>query len=106
MMTGTQSEIVDDAGHAIARIDDYEQWFTRFEIALRALPEKQKQHSLLPLLSAFAQPSAVVRGSGLPAGRFRAAVQAAKVGPDKDIPHVPASLIRKYPADLHQLNLI
>ena len=42
----------------------------------------------------------------MPAGRFRAAVQAAKIGPDKDIPHVPASLIRKYPADLHQLKLI
>jgi fatty acid CoA ligase FadD9 len=97
---------LNDAGHAIARIDDYEQWFTRFEIALRGLPEKQKQHSLLPLLSAFAQPGAAVFGAGLPADRFRAAVQAAKVGPDKDIPHVPASLIRKYSTDLRELKLI
>ena len=96
---------LNDAGHAIQRIDDYEQWFTRFEIALRAMPEKQKQHSLLPLLHAFARPSAVVRGSGIPADRFRAAVQAAKIGSDKDIPHVSASLIRKYPTDLRQLNL-
>jgi fatty acid CoA ligase FadD9 len=97
---------LNDAGHPITRIDDYEEWFTRFGIALRALPDKQKQHSLLPLLHAFAQPSPAVPGPGMPASRFRAAVQAAKIGPDKDIPHVPASLIRKYPSDLHQLNLI
>ena len=44
-----------DAGHTIARIDDYEEWFARFERGIRALPEKQKQYSLLPLLHAFAQ---------------------------------------------------
>jgi fatty acid CoA ligase FadD9 len=97
---------LNDAGHAIQRIDAYEEWFTRFEIALRAMPDKQKQHSLLPLLHAFTQPSEAVRGSGIPADRFRAAVQAAKVGSDKDIPHVSASLIRKYSTDLHELKLI
>ena len=97
---------LNDAGHAIRRIDDYEQWFTRFEIAIRALPDKQKQHSLLPLLDAYTRPSPAVRGSGIPADRFHAAVQAAKIGPDKDIPHVSASLIRKYPTDLHELKLI
>ena len=97
---------LNEAGHPITRIDDYQQWFTRFEIALRALPDKQKQHSVLPLLHAFARPGPAVRGPGMPAGRFRAAVQAAKVGSDKDIPHVPASLIRKYSTDLYELNLI
>jgi fatty acid CoA ligase FadD9 len=97
---------LNDAGRTIRRIDDYEEWFTRFEIALRELPEKQKQHSLLPLLPAFARPSDAVRGSGIPADRFRAAVQAAKVGASKDIPHVSASLIRKYVSDLHELKLV
>ena len=97
---------LNDAGHAIQRIDDYAKWFTRFEIGLRALPDKQKQHSLLPLLQAFAQPGDAVGGVDLPADRFRAAVQAANVGSDKDIPHLTASLIRKYAADLRELNLI
>jgi fatty acid CoA ligase FadD9 len=97
---------LNDAGHTITRIDDYAEWFTRFETVIRAMPEKQKQHSLLHLLHAFRQPGAAVHGSGFPADRFRAAVQAAKVGADKDIPHLSASLIRKYVTDLRQLNLM
>ncbi|MBN7339755.1 SDR family oxidoreductase, partial [Mycobacteroides abscessus subsp. abscessus] len=38
-----------EAGYPIARIDNYTEWFTRFDTAIRSLPEKQKQHSLLPL---------------------------------------------------------
>ncbi|GAA3543554.1 carboxylic acid reductase [Amycolatopsis ultiminotia] len=94
-----------EAGHRIRRIDDYGTWFTRFETAIRALPEKQKQHSLLPLLHAFAEPAEPVAGSGLPADRFRAAVRAAGAGPDKDIPHVTSALIAKYAADLATLGL-
>ncbi|HEY0803524.1 MAG TPA: thioester reductase domain-containing protein, partial [Pseudonocardiaceae bacterium] len=97
---------LNDAGHAIARIDDYDEWFTRFETAIRALPEKQKQHSLFRLLHAFTRPGEAINGSGIPADRFRAAVRAAKVGSDKDIPHLSASLIRKYVTDLRKLNLI
>jgi fatty acid CoA ligase FadD9 len=33
-------------------------------------------------------------------------VQAAKVGPDKDIPHITAGLIGKYAADLRALKLV
>jgi fatty acid CoA ligase FadD9 len=94
------------AGNPITRIDDYAEWFARFERGIRALPEKQKQHSLLPLLQAFSQPAEAVNGAGVPADHFQAAVQAAKIGPDKDIPHVTAELIRKYSADLHELKLV
>ncbi|MFE0020239.1 carboxylic acid reductase [Amycolatopsis sp. NPDC059021] len=94
------------AGYPIERVDDYDEWFTRFETAIRTLPEKQKQHSLLPLLHAFAQPAEPVAGSGIPTAHFRAAVRDAEVGADKDIPHVTASLIRKYADDLKQLHLI
>jgi fatty acid CoA ligase FadD9 len=95
-----------DAGHPIARIDDYDEWFTRFETAIRAMPERQQRHSLLPLLHAFGNTREAIDRSGFPADRFRAAVQAAKVGSSKDIPHVSASLIRKYSTDLRKLNLI
>jgi fatty acid CoA ligase FadD9 len=94
------------AGHPITRIEDYDTWFTRLEQALRALPERQRQHSLLPLLHAFAAPAEAINGAGLPAPRFRSAVQLAKIGPDKDIPHITADLIRKYATDLASLGLI
>jgi fatty acid CoA ligase FadD9 len=97
---------LNDAGHSIARIDDYGQWFARFETSIRAMSDKQKQYSLLPLLPAFAKPAAAVPGSGIPADRFRAAVRAANVGSDKDIPHLSAALIRKYATDLRELDLI
>jgi fatty acid CoA ligase FadD9 len=38
--------------------------------------------------------------------QFRAAVQEAKVGPDKDIPHLTAELIVKYITDLQLLGLL
>ncbi|WP_249227739.1 carboxylic acid reductase [Kutzneria sp. CA-103260] len=97
--------LVDD-GNTIVRIDDYTEWFERFSQGIRALPEKQRQHSLLPVLHAYTQPAEAVNGAGVPTDRFQAAVQAAKIGPDKDIPHITADLIRKYAADLRLLNLV
>lgn len=96
---------LNEAGHPIRRIDDYAEWFARFETAIRALPEKQKQHSMLPILHAFAQPMEPIAGSGIPTDRFRAAVQEAEIGSDKDIPHISAALIRKYATDLAALGL-
>nr|APD71500.1 non-ribosomal peptide synthetase 2 [Streptomyces sp.] len=95
-----------EAGHPIHRIDDYDDWFTRVSAALHALPEKQRQHSLLPLLHAFARPEESVPGTAIAAGRFHAAVRAAKVGPGEDIPHLSAALIRKYVTDLRRLGLL
>ncbi|MBO0807596.1 MAG: thioester reductase domain-containing protein [Actinobacteria bacterium] len=94
------------AGYPVKRIDDYATWFSRFETALRALPDKQKQHSLLPLLHAFSKPAEAVDGSGLPACRFRAAVRSSGICPGNDIPHVTPELIGKYAADLTGMGLI
>ncbi len=44
-----------EAGYAIERIADYRQWIQRFESTLRALPDKQRQASLLPLLHNYQQ---------------------------------------------------
>ncbi|MFC0110095.1 SDR family oxidoreductase [Kibdelosporangium aridum] len=96
---------LNEAGHRIQRIDSYAEWLERFETVLRALPEKQKQHSVLPLLHAFAKPDEN-NSLGIPADRFRAAVQKAGVGPDKDVPHITKELIGKYATDLAQLGLI
>ncbi len=41
-----------------------------------------------------------------PTDRFRAAVQDAKIGPDKDIPHISPQIIAKYVSDLRLLGLL
>ena len=94
------------AGNKIDRIEDYDDWLARFETALLGLPEKQRQQSLLPLLQAYRTPAAPVHGAAAPTEVFRAAVQAASVGEDKDIPHLSAALINKYVTDLKQLGLL
>ena len=95
-----------DAGYSIQRIPDYDTWLQRFETAIRALPEQQRQHSLPPLLHNYQRPEMPIRGSIAPTVRFRAAVQEAKFGPDKDIPHVSAPIIMKYVTDLQLFGLL
>ncbi|KAB7760944.1 carboxylic acid reductase [Mycolicibacterium mucogenicum] len=95
-----------EAGYPVARVDDYAEWLARFETTLRALPDRQRQASLLPLLHNYQQPSYPVPGSIAPVERFRAAVQNAKIGADKDIPHIGAPVIVKYITDLQLLGLL
>lgn len=95
-----------DAGYPIERIADYGDWLNRFETAIRALPEQQRQASLLPLLHNYQHAEKPIRGSIAPTDRFRSAVQDAKIGPDKDIPHVTREVIVKYVTDLKLLGLL
>ena len=94
------------AGHTIQLIDDYPTWLPRFKTALRALPEKQRQQSVLPLLGAYDKPEKPMLGAVAPTEMFHAAVRTAKVGADKDIPHISAALIDKYVSDLQHLGLL
>jgi fatty acid CoA ligase FadD9 len=93
-------------GNSIQQIAEYGEWLQRFETSLRGLPEKQRNASLLPLLHNYQKPEHPSRGSMAPTDRFRAAVQDAKVGPDKDIPHISAPIIKKYISDLQLLGLL
>ncbi|QZH58903.1 carboxylic acid reductase [Mycolicibacterium farcinogenes] len=95
-----------EAGHPIQRVEDYHEWLSRFETTLRALPDKQRQASLLPLLHNYQQPGVPVNGAMAPTDVFRTAVQDAKIGPDKDIPHVSRAVIVKYISDLKLLGLL
>ena len=97
---------LNEAGHDIRRIDDYDEWLGRFETALRALPDMQRQQSVLPLLNAYRTPEAPLRGAPAPTDVFRAAVQEAKIGAYKDIPHLSAALIDKYVTDLQLRGLL
>ena len=73
---------------------------------MRALPERQRQHSVLPLLHFYNEPDKPGRGALAATERFRAAVQEAKIGPDKDIPHVTPQVIVKYSRNLQLLGLL
>ena len=95
-----------DAGYSIARVPSYSDWLARFETGLRGLPDRQRQASLLPLLHNYQQPGYPVCGSIAPVVRFRAAVQDAKIGVDKDIPHIDPPVIVKYITDLQLLGLL
>ncbi len=91
-----------EAGYQIQRIDDFTGWLKRFEAGLRALPERQRQHSVLQLLALRTadqlQPADPTRGASAPTDRFQAAVA--------DIPHISAPVILKYVADLKLLGLL
>ena len=95
-----------EAGYPVERVGDYATWVQRFETTIRALPERQRQASALPLLHSYQRPETPIRGSIAPTDRFRAAVQDAKIGPDKDIPHVTREVIVKYVTDLQLLGLL
>ena len=95
-----------EAGHPIRRIDDYQAWFEQFGATLRTLPDRQRQASLLPLLHNYTTPGLPVNGAMAPTDVFRTAVQEAKIGPDKDIPHVGKDVIVKYITDLQLLGLL
>ncbi len=95
-----------DAGYSIQRLD-YAQWLEQFETKLRALPERQRKHSLLPLLHNYQKPEKPGNGGmAATADRFRSAVQEAEIGADKDIPHVGQATIVKYIANLEHLKLL
>lgn len=95
-----------DYGVHVERIDDYAQWLKRFEIALRNLPEKQRQASLLPVLVSYRQPQPPVQGSFAPTDRFRTAVAEAGIGTDGQIPGIDRPIIEKYVSDLETLGLL
>lgn len=95
-----------DAGQPIVRIDSYPDWFSRFETALKSLPDGPRQQSALPLLGVYRVPQPPLLGATAPTAVYQAAVQAAGIGTDGQIPHLTASLIEKYVSDLHGLELL
>jgi fatty acid CoA ligase FadD9 len=90
-----------EAGCRIERIEKYDEWLLRLDTAMRALPEEQRQASMLAILEPYRRPQTPVAKSRLPANRFCAASEAAGF----DIPHLSAELINKYVADLRHLRL-
>jgi thioester reductase-like protein len=90
-------------GHSIERVDDYAEWYLRFEAAMRALPEAQRQYAALPIRHAYKEPEDPVPGSVIPSDRFRAAVRAGAIAGHGDIPSLTRDLVAKYARDLKNL---
>jgi fatty acid CoA ligase FadD9 len=95
-----------ESGHSINRVDDYGDWLNRFGTALRSLPDARRQHSVLPLLTAYSRPEHPLLGSLAPAEAFRKAVQQNKIGAEHDIPHLSRQLIEKYVSGLRGQGLL
>ena len=95
-----------EAGYPVHRVGDYATWLARFTAAINALPERKRQASLLPLLHNYQRPEIPIPGSIAPTDRFRTAVQEAKIGPDKDIPHITPAVIVQYVSNLELLGLL
>jgi len=96
-----------EQGIKIKKIDNYSDWYSRFETALRGLPERLKQHSSLTLIHGVNQPAEIVSGSNIVSKRFQEAVKA--MGSDNEtfeIPHLSEFLIRKYISDLQVHGLL
>jgi len=95
-----------DDGVPIARIADYQDWFVRFSTALKALPDHKRQQTSLPLLHQLQKQGVGHAGAMLSADRFQATIREKGLGPDGDIPHLGAALIRKYIGDLRATGLL
>nr|WP_253843068.1 carboxylic acid reductase [Mycobacterium colombiense] len=90
------------AGNPIVCVDDYDAWLSRFEIALRGLPDKQRHQSVLALLDVYRHPLEPTHGSAAPCTRLEQAVRAMGA----EIPHLSAELIEKYSAGLRLMGLV
>lgn len=91
------------AGLEITRIDDYAEWYRRFEEKLRNLPDRQRQASCLSIVGRFTAPGHIDT-KGLPHADFTAVVERLPIGPD--IPHLTEDYIRKCVEDIVRLGLV
>ena len=60
-----------EAGYPIQRIDDFGEWLQRFETGLRALPDRQRQHSVLQMLRCCCAIPRICSPQSRPAGPSR-----------------------------------
>ncbi|MFV0644837.1 MAG: carboxylic acid reductase [Sphingomonadaceae bacterium] len=97
---------ISDAGIGIERVRDYGDWAIRISTAMRALPEAQRQASVLPLMDAYQQPSPAVPDFQDFAPHFVDAVKQAEITPDGKIPHLTSDLIARYIEDLRAFGLL
>lgn len=99
----TITDWIAEAGYPIERIQDHANWVRLFAEKLRNLPNEQRQHSSLSILSHFDHPYPA-KPLRIRNDAFVAAVRKLPAGPD--VPHLSAQFIRKYLDDMHLVGLL
>jgi fatty acid CoA ligase FadD9 len=94
---------IEAAGYRMQRVDGYDEWFRRFENALHALPDVQRQRSSLSVLDSLRYP-APAEPKPIASDAFVAAVR--RAAPEPEIPHLSAEFISKCIDDMVLLELI
>lgn len=94
------------AGYPIERIADHAAWFSAFSDRLRQLPVKQRQHSSLPILKQWAEPSLGRESERVDASRFGREVRRLMPCGEASIPHLSEAFVHKYLADLRALGML
>ncbi|MEO7915755.1 MAG: carboxylic acid reductase [Novosphingobium sp.] len=97
---------IGDCGFPCHRVAPFDAWRERFETALRALPDRSRQASLLPLMEAFSRSSPSIPGTQMATARFAEAVRETLPAGSGEIPHLGPQLMAKYLADLRASSLL
>jgi fatty acid CoA ligase FadD9 len=102
----TLMDWVATAGYPIERVADHAAWFSAFGDRLRQLPAEQRQHSSLPILHQWAEPSPAGASERVDASRFSREVRRLRPCGEAGIPQLNEAFVHKYLADLRALGLL
>lgn len=95
-----------EAGCRIERITDYDEWYARFESAVRNLPERARQASILPIIATYRNQQPAAHGAFAPVDCFEKALAGLEGDVERTIPHVDRDVIVKYVTDLEHLGFL
>jgi fatty acid CoA ligase FadD9 len=93
---------IESAGYPVERIDQYSEWYDRFQEKLEALPAEKKGASAFEVLGAYAVPHNPRADAAIVCDQYRDLVRRV-VG---DVPHLDETYIHKCLADLRFLGLV
>lgn len=88
-----------NSGINIKIMDDYEEWYQQFKLAMQKLPNNIKNYSMLPVIRQLKQPEKITSNFWLLPNKFSSAV-------GNTIPAITPFLISKYISDFKALNLL
>jgi fatty acid CoA ligase FadD9 len=97
---------VASAGYPIERIADHAAWYSAFGDRLRQLPAEQRQHSSLPILNQWAEPSHGRESERVDANRFSREVRQLRPCGEAGIPNLSEAFVHKYLSDLRGLGIL
>jgi fatty acid CoA ligase FadD9 len=94
---------IEEAGHPVSRITDYQEWFKAFKQAHGQLLEDQQKHSVLEIIDAFAIPQFTDAGA-MGCDHFQHLVDGLLSA--SELPHLTQNYIEKCLQDMSLLSLI